>query len=181
MTADTAADQEYQDALAEMMAYVEDEPSTSEPTPTAPTDPPTPDPQGWDQTSEDTAPAEEGEEEQAPQLHYGSVDEFVREVILPMYQRKVGTRGSRRWSAEWWRSAEAISRLEALWRSWENLRLDGATGMSTWWRDHADYHMNILFDPDGPFGRSEDENKPGTPLPYTPPPPGLFTDARNDR
>ncbi|EOR69980.1 hypothetical protein JCM3263A_18750 [Thermobifida fusca] len=97
------------------------------------------------------------------------MDEFVREVILPMYQRKVGPRSSRRWSAEWWRSAEAVSRLDALWRAWEHLRLDGALGMSTWWRDHADYHMNILFPPDGPFGRSEDENKPGAPLPYTPP------------
>ncbi len=112
---------------------------------------------------------EEAEGEDHAELFYGSVDEFVREVILPMYQRKVGPRSSRRWSAEWWRSAEAVSRLDALWRAWEHLRLDGALGMSTWWRDHADYHMNILFPPDGPFGRSEDENKPGAPLPYTPP------------
>ncbi|MCY9785700.1 DUF4913 domain-containing protein [Nocardiopsis sp. EMB25] len=166
MTIDTD-DQSYQDALADMMAFVEGTPADSDP---APSPPAAPDPGGWE--DDDEADAE---------LYYGSVDEFVREVILPMYRRKVGARGSRRWSAEWWRSAEAVSRLEALWRSWENLRLDGATGMSTWWRDHADYQMNILFDPDGPFGRSEDENKPGAPLPYTPPPPGLFTDARNDR
>jgi hypothetical protein len=182
VTTDTAADQEYQDALADMTAYVEAVPADSEPAPTAPADSPAPDPQAWDRpSSPDAEPEEESGEDDAPQLHYGSVDEFVREVVLPMYQRKVGVRGSRRWSAQWWRNAEAVSRLEAMWRAWENLRQDGATGMSTWWRDHADYHMNILLSADGPFGRSEDENKPGAPLPYDPPPPGLFTDARTDR
>ncbi|GAB3205333.1 protein of unknown function [Marinactinospora thermotolerans DSM 45154] len=111
-------------------------------------------------------------------LCYGSVDEFVREVIVPLYRRKVGPRGPRRWSAQWWRNGEAVSRLDGLWRSWEHLRQDGATGISSWWRDHADYHMNILFDPDGPFAASTDENRAGEPLPYDPPPPGLFTDAR---
>jgi hypothetical protein len=33
----------------------------------------------------------------------------------------------------------------------EHLRLDGATGMSMWWPDHADHHMRILMDPQGPF------------------------------
>ena len=80
--------------------------------------------------------------------------------------------------SEWWRSAEAISRLDALWRAWENLRLDGTTGMSVWWRDHADHHMAILMDPDGPFAGSTDACGRGEPLPYTPPPEGLFIDER---
>ncbi|MFE1103258.1 DUF4913 domain-containing protein [Nocardiopsis alba] len=166
---------EYEEALAEMLAFVEDIPENAEPS----NSPASSTVASIDSISTgwgDRQP--EGEGEQTPELYYGSVDEFVREVILPMYRRKVGSRGSRRWSAQWWRDAEAIARLEALWRAWENLRLDGATGMSTWWRDHADYHMNILFDPEGPFGRSEDENKPGAPLPYDPPPPGLFHDVR---
>lgn len=29
--------------------------------------------------------------------------------------------------------------------------LDGATGISVWWRDHADHHMRVLMDPQGPF------------------------------
>lgn len=167
-------DSSYQDALADLMAFVEeDDRSAGE----EPGDLPTvASQQGWEPAPPE-APQEP--EEETPVLYYGSVDEFVREVILPFYQRKVGARGSRRWSAEWWRNAEAISRLDALWRSWEHLRQDGQTGMSTWWRDHVDYHMERLLDPEGPFGRSEDENKPGTPLPYTPPPAGLFTDARS--
>lgn len=161
------SDTAYQDALADLLALTEDPPPAETPAGSAP--------RLWPE--QDPAPADD---DASPELFFGSVEEFVREVIVPIYRRKVGARGSRRWSAEWWRSAEAISRLEALWRSWEHLRLDGATGMSTWWRDHADYHMNALFDPDGPFGASQDENKAGEPLPHTPPPPGLFTDARTD-
>jgi hypothetical protein len=45
--------------------------------------------------------------------------------------------------------------VEALWRAWEHLRLDGATGISVWWSDHADHHMNMLLNPDGPFRQSD--------------------------
>ncbi|MET3937022.1 DUF4913 domain-containing protein [Arthrobacter sp. OAP107] len=48
---------------------------------------------------------------------------------------------------------EAVCRIEALWRVWEHLRMDGATGMSVWWKDHADQHMSILLDPRGSFHR----------------------------
>ena len=70
-------------------------------------------------------------------------------MIVPVFRRQVGVRAARRWAAEWWRDAEAIVRLEALWRSWEHLRLDPATGMSVWLRDHADHHLAALMDPDG--------------------------------
>lgn len=43
---------------------------------------------------------------------------------------------------------------------------------------HADYHLSVLFSAEGPFGRSTDESATGEPLPYEPPPPGLFPDAR---
>lgn len=175
----TNPDLSYQGELADLMAFADgDGPSAAAPTASA-SSLSTPQPQDW---PEDDAAADDAEpqDDEGGELYFGSVDEFVREVIVPIYRRKVGPRGTRRWSAEWWRSAEAISRLDALWRSWEHLRLDGATGLSSWWRDHADYHMSVLFDPDGPFGASEDENKADQPLPYVPPPPGLFTDARSN-
>lgn len=28
------------------------------------------------------------------------------------------------------------------------------TGMSVWWRDHAEHHMAILTDPDRPFAEA---------------------------
>lgn len=123
--------------------------------------------------SEDGAVAEE-----AASLYYESVDEFVREHLRYVYRRPINGR-QRVWAANWWRYEEAIIRLEALWRAWEHLRLDGATGMSVWWRDHADHHMPMLMDPDGAFAAADPsapENlaRKGQPLPYTRPPEGLF-------
>lgn len=64
-----------------------------------------------------------------------------------------------------------------LWRTWEDLRRDGQTGMSSWWRDHADHHMQILLSMDGPFKGCTPEkghNPRLAPLPCTPPPENLF-------
>ena len=44
-----------------------------------------------------------------------------------------------------------ITRLEALWRAWQHLRLDAHTGMSVWFRDHADHQMAVLLSADGPY------------------------------
>ncbi|WP_430648084.1 DUF4913 domain-containing protein [Agromyces sp. GXS1127] len=117
-------------------------------------------------------------DEEMPQTYYGSVDEFVREKIVTSYRRLVGPQAPYRWAADWWSYPEAVSRLDALWRAWEHLRLDGVTGASVWWRDHADHHMRMLLDKDGPFMTSKDMNDPGEPLPYTAPPEGLFPDVR---
>lgn len=126
----------------------------------------------------DQGGAEPASVEPEPKLYYGSVDEFVREYLRHAYARRVGGAGGRRWAAAWWKYDEAVIRLEALWRSWEHLRQDPATGMSVWWRDHADHHMAMLMDPDGPFfdalDGDENKNKAGEPLPYAPPPDGMF-------
>lgn len=123
------------------------------------------------------------DEEEEPALYFGSVDEFVRGYLLPNYRRRVD--GQRVvWAAEWWKYAEAVARLDALWRAWEHLRLDPQTGMSVWFRDHAEFHMGVLLDPSGPFaGAGEGEgrvntNQKGEQLPYIAPPEGLFPDVR---
>lgn len=69
-------------------------------------------------------------------------------------------------------------RLEAMWRSWEQARLDPATGISTWLRDHADYHLSILMSPSGPFANSTDIATAADPLPHVGPPAGLFYAVR---
>jgi len=118
---------------------------------------------------------------EGPQLHFGSVDEFVREYLRYVYRRRIDGR-SRCWAGEWWKYDEAVIRLEALWRAWEHLRHDPATGMSVWWRDHADYHLPILMDPDGAFASATDgehnTSRKGDPLPYVAPPTGMFPDQR---
>lgn len=88
--------------------------------------------------------------EKAPELVYGSAEEFLHEQLLPTYVRSVNPKSSK-WCVEWYFHPEAVSRVSALWRAWEHLRLDAATGMSVWWRDHADHHMRVLLDTQGPF------------------------------
>jgi hypothetical protein len=126
----------------------------------------------------DDEPADE-----EPSLYYGSVDEFVREYLVKNYRRRIdGQRAA--WAADWWNYPEAVIRLDALWRAWEHLRLDPTTGMSVWFRDHAEHHMSVLLDPQGPFaaaGAGENRvnfNDKGAELPYTPPPEGLYPDVR---
>ena len=119
-----------------------------------------------------------GGDEELPDLYYGSVDEFVREQIVPVFRRRVGPGEGLHWAADWWRYPEAVMRLDALWRSWEALRLDPALGISVWLRDHADHHLAVLMSSDGPFVKSKDSNDHGENLPYTAPPEGLFPDVR---
>lgn len=124
--------------------------------------------------------ADDGEGE-APQLYYANVAEFFDQYLRHVYQRSIdGTKTF--WSAEWWRYDEAVNRLEAVWRAWEHLRLDPATGPSVWWRDHADPHMRVLLSPQGPFRRENEQEAAKynvhEPLPHTPPPDGLFRDER---
>ncbi len=115
-----------------------------------------------------------------PPLFFGSVDEFVRDFVRLVFRRDVGETGraEHRWSARWWESAEAVIRLEAMWRAWEQARNDPSTGISTWLRDHADHHMAILMNPSGPFAHSQDTASINDPLPYQAAPAGLFTDVR---
>jgi hypothetical protein len=119
--------------------------------------------------------------ESAPAPVYGSVDEFVREYLRLVYRRRIDGR-HRCWAGRWWAYDEAVQRLEALWQAWEHLRGDPTTGLSVWWRDHADYHMGVLMDPDGPFAAAldneEDTCRRGDPLPYVAPPAGMFPDTR---
>jgi len=115
-----------------------------------------------------------------PRLFFANLDEFVRDFVRLVFRRGVGETGRAeyRWSARWWESAEAVIRLEAMWRSWEQARLDPTTGISTWLRDHADYHMTVLTSPNGPFAQSKDTANYDEPLPYQAPPADLFPDAR---
>ena len=80
---------------------------------------------------------------------FKSLQEFVT-WICETYRRPVD--GSRHvWTGEWWKSAEVVLRMDALWKAYETLRLDPGTGLSVWWRDHLDYHMSVMLSTDGPL------------------------------
>ena len=80
-------------------------------------------------------------------LGYPDSGAFLEDYLLANYEPRPDTT----WCPRWWDHAEAVTRIEALWRSWEAMRWDGPTALSAWWRDHADHHMAVLTNRQGPF------------------------------
>ena len=110
---------------------------------------------------------------------FGSLEEWVASVFAPTFARRATP--TFRWCSEWWRHPEAISRLEALWRSWEALRTDPLLGMSTWYSGHLDHQLPILTAAAGPFAECDPTRHfpPETDqLAHTPAPNGWWPPAR---
>lgn len=132
------------------------------------------DDQAVDDTGE-SSPAEEPKE-----LVFGSVNEFVREHLRHIYRRRIDGQPWI-WVGDWWRYPEAEDVLDALWRAWEHLSLDGRTGKSVWWRDHARPHMEALMTKNtSPFPAHHLTTTTTVldPLPYIEPPAGTYPDQR---
>ena len=84
-----------------------------------------------------------------PQLVFQNVNEWVHGFLLPHYKRSP----KMRWDPRWFEYTEVVSRLTALWRAWEAMRLEGMTGMATYWLNFFDPMMAEITAPDGPFWR----------------------------
>jgi hypothetical protein len=120
----------------------------------------------------------------AVQLLYANVAQFVDEYLRHVVERRiaVGSGSGVFWCPRWWAHPEALSRVYALWRAWEALRItDEAFGMSLWWRDHLDPHLAQLTSEDGPFGRCQPacdgraaRHHDPKPLPTEPMPPDVL-------
>lgn len=134
----------------------------------------------WAEAEEDGAgPAATGGAAE-PTLNFPTLPDFVRHLGT-WYRREVFDSYELTWCPDWWRHPEAVVRLEAMWRSLESLRQDGATGISVWLRDHADVHMAQLLSPAGPFrgctAKDGHAKEPLAPLPVTDPPAGWWARA----
>ena len=78
-----------------------------------------------------------------PALRFADVESWVRGMFLPMFGWRIdGQRWF--WCPQWWRHAEAIWRLELLWRSWEAARLQ-PLGMSAFAAAFAAENESGLF------------------------------------
>lgn len=99
-----------------------------------------------------------------PEPVFEVVEDWLAEYFLPMFIRPLG--GEFRWCPQWWRHPEAVTRLTALWRAWEVFRLEPATGIADWLRDHLDHQLPILLGPRGPFCQCDQrDHLPGEPFP----------------
>lgn len=117
--------------------------------------------------------------EPEPELVYSSAVEFFADLLAQSYVREVNEGAAYAWCPEWYKHPEALIRMEAIWRAWEHLRLEPALGVSTWWLNHADPHMRILMDKEGPFKKcAYDGHKTPTSdrsaLPHKAPEAGIF-------
>jgi hypothetical protein len=127
-----------------------------------------------------TAEPEHSPGEAAAELVYDNAIEFFAELLAPSYVRDVNEGAELAWCPEWYKHPEALIRMEAMWRSWEHLRLEPALGMSSWWLNHADPHMRVLMDTKGPFKKCAHDNRhvarsaDKTALPHAVPERGIF-------
>lgn len=118
----------------------------------------------------------EGEEALRQEPMFTSLTAWITEWLAPTITVEPGPQ--MRWCPQWWRHAEAVSKLESIWRAWEDHRISpDPNAMSLWWRDHGDYHLGYLMESNrtpfrqcSPNGHRDDL----TPLPIEPPPPGWF-------
>lgn len=121
--------------------------------------------------------AEDAGAESAPQTYYGTSYEWFEQWLVPTWTRPLNA-STATWCPHWWKHPEVVSRVESLWRAWEQLRLDAGTGMSVWWRDHGDHHLPVLLATDGPFKGCGPEKghtaRPVPLLPVEPAPSGLL-------
>ena len=117
----------------------------------------------WDDPAEVPAPG------------FDSLPAFVEGWVAVTFRRRVGPAATAaRWDPRWWASAEAVTVLAALWRSWEAVRLSADGGAMAGWLVGVGYPlMDRLFSAGGPFAESRAASPPGDPLPCDPPPAGL--------
>jgi hypothetical protein len=109
----------------------------------------------------------------APQPLFNNVEEWVEQWALPHWRRNIK---SYQWDPRWWEYTEALTVLESLWRAWEQMRLDGLTGMAVYMRDFFYPLMNTLTAADGAFWKVNDVQVREMPArwPSEPAPEGMF-------
>jgi hypothetical protein len=115
-----------------------------------------------------------------PELVFPNLEAFVSDYLVHHFARPVQASAYDKeftWCSSWWAHTEAVSRLNALWRAWEALRLDETLGLADWWNNYADPTMRVLFASKGPFqGCTAEAHKPANPpLPVVPAPAGLYS------
>jgi hypothetical protein len=92
------------------------------------------------------------------------LEEWVVKTFGTWLERRPSN--TRRWCRRWYEHPEVVVRMWALYDSWhEATRHDSAMGQSSWFVDHLDKHLDVIFSPDGPFaGCTPDRHNPSRSL-----------------
>jgi len=96
-----------------------------------------------------TEPCDTPARPEDPKPVYDTATDWVEHYFCIVFARSIG--GETRWCPRWAEHPEAVTRLNALWRSWETLRLDPNLGIATWLTSYADAQLPILLGRAGPF------------------------------
>lgn len=97
---------------------------------------------------------------EVPKPAYRSLETWVDEYFTVVFARPVG--GEIRWCSQWGEHPEALTRLEALWRAWETLRLDPNLGIATWLTNYLDPQLVALTSRAGTFAQCTPDRHAGT-------------------
>ena len=97
---------------------------------------------------------------------YPTLIDWVEQYFCVTFARSIG--GEIRWCPKWAEHPEAVIRLEALWRSWETLRLDANLGIASWLTSFFDPQLPLMLGRAGPFAQcNSDRHQRSGPLPST--------------
>jgi hypothetical protein len=83
-----------------------------------------------------------------PDFVYSCVEDWFINLLAPTIERRLDAAGAGTltWCPQWWQHAEAIARLEALWRAWEVCRDADGEAPSRWFWQHCDPMLAVLMD-----------------------------------
>lgn len=92
-------------------------------------------------------PSDDGEdlEHTQPEPIYADVAAFVTGWLAPRSERLPA------WCDSWWLHPLALTRLRALWQSWEVANAEGGAAISKWLIYDYDHHITKLTTKGGPF------------------------------
>ncbi|OYO13124.1 hypothetical protein CGZ98_06150 [Enemella evansiae] len=100
-------------------------------------------------------------DEQPAGPQYPNADAWLRGWLLNVWQPTIPPGANdtfqsnapppTHWCPRWWLHPEAVVRIEALWRTWEDAQPDAYRGMALWFRDQFDHHWPRLVGTPGPF------------------------------
>lgn len=118
----------------------------------------------------------------SPELQFPTLEAFVEEFVAVVFDRTISPTQTC-WCPQWWKHAEAVFDLIALWQSFEHMHVnDGPTWSARWLTLFAYPIMDRLTSPAGTFracspakGHNTQPDNPGGHLPCDKADEGLFT------